>query len=248
LARLGRKRRDVIEYEDNSRSMLTPVVRRLGALAALKSEQAAQLTALCRRAESHAAGATLVKEGEPSVRPRFVTSGWACRQRILSDGRRQIFNLVLPGDTIGCGRLSRLSPPTASTVALTRVAVVDAAAATDAVEGLGEVFDLSETRDQTVLLNHIMRLGRQTAYERVAHLLLEIGERLSIAGAGEPNHFPMPVTQDTLADVLGLSVVHINRTLQQLRRERLIEFTGGAVTLLDPEFLASIADYSPLKS
>jgi CRP-like cAMP-binding protein len=70
--------------------------------------------------------------------------------------------------------------------------------------------------------DHIVRLGRLTAYERVAHLVLDIRDRLALVGLAAPDSFPPPLTQETLADVLGLSSVHVNRMLQQLRRDGLV--------------------------
>ena len=87
------------------------------------------------------------------------------------------------------------------------------------------------------------RLGRQTGYERTAHLLLELGDRLAAAGLGDGRRFPMPLTQESLADALGLSVVHVNRILQQLRRERLIELRSGEAVLIERDLLVGVADY-----
>jgi hypothetical protein len=88
-------------------------------------------------------------------------------------------------------------------------------------------------------------LGRQTAYERVAHFLLEVQRRLEIAGLGDGQRFPLPLTQEIMGDALGLSIVHVNRTLQQLRRERLIELRSGVTILLQRDLLASIANFQP---
>jgi CRP-like cAMP-binding protein len=111
--------------------------------------------------------------------------------------------------------------------------------------GLAKAVGLCESTEEARLLDHVVRLGRHTAYERVAHLLLELRERLAAAGLGDDRRFPLPVTQEVLADALGLSVVHINRILQQLRRERLIETRAGQAVLLDPELLVQVADYGP---
>jgi CRP-like cAMP-binding protein len=93
------------------------------------------------------------------------------------------------------------------------------------------------------LLDSLVRLGRQTAYERVAHLLLELHRRLSVVGLAYDQRFSMPLTQEVLSDALGLSVVHVNRILQQLRREHLIELRSGGAILRAPAQLAIIADF-----
>ncbi len=94
------------------------------------------------------------------------------------------------------------------------------------------------------LVNQVVRLGRQTAYERVAHFLLELRERLAAVDRVQENRFSFPITQEVLADALGLSVVHMNRTMQQLRRDGLVEQRATAITLRDVPALASIADYA----
>ena len=77
------------------------------------------------------------------------------------------------------------------------------------------------------------------------HLLLELHHRLRTVGLAEAGRFEMPLTQEVLADALGLSIVHVNRTLQQIRREGLVEIKGGGVALLEPKLMAAVADWQP---
>ncbi|MNR30865.1 Nitrogen fixation regulation protein FixK [compost metagenome] len=89
----------------------------------------------------------------------------------------------------------------------------------------------------------MVRLGRQSAHERTAHFLLEWRQRCRIAGLAEGERFPMPLTQEVLSDALGLSIVHLNRTLQHMKREGLIEVKRGWIALLDVARLKFICDY-----
>lgn len=226
---------------------LEPVVRRLRTLAPLSEDDQALVRSLSDRRQRHAAGEELVAEGEAVGRPRFVVSGWACRQRVMADGRRQIFSFLLPGDTLGFGD-NPPSPSLTSVVALTALETVDAepvaeAAASGRAPALAAALARARRQEWSMLLDHMVRLGRQTAYERVAHFLLELQHRMEIAGFGDAQRFPLPLTQEILADVLGLSIVHVNRTLQQLRREKLIELRSGVAILLQPDILASISDF-----
>ncbi|GJE43212.1 hypothetical protein AEGHOMDF_2391 [Methylobacterium soli] len=100
--------------------------------------------------------------------------------------------------------------------------------------------------EDALLAHQVTRLGRQTAYERMSHLLLELRERLSLAGIEPGDSFTLPIIQEMLADALGLSVVHTNRTLQQLRRDGLIRMSGMKVTLVDAAALAALSDYVPI--
>jgi CRP-like cAMP-binding protein len=226
---------------------LETVARRLRTLAPLTDAEMELLSSLSDRRERHAPGDELMSEGQTARRPRFLVTGWAASQRMLSDGRRQIFGIFLPGD--GIGICERPAPPALSAVAaLTALETVDAEPVLEAVQagrapGLGRALSISAVLDQMRMLDHIVRLGQQTAYERLAHFLLEMQRRMEAAGLGDAQRFPLPLTQEMLADALGLSIVHVNRTLQQLRRERLIELRSGVAILLQPDALASIADY-----
>jgi CRP-like cAMP-binding protein len=220
------------------------VVRRMRALSALSDAELELLRTLAERRERHAAGDELATEGGLTSRPRFIISGWGCRQRVLPDGRRQIFSFLLPGDAIGLSR--RFGPELSAVAAVTALETIDAEPVLDAVHsgrapGLARAIAGLEPFEQGLLLDHVVRLGRQTAYERVAHFLLELQRRLEIVGLGDNQRFPLPLTQEILADALGLSIVHVNRTLQQLRRERLIELRSGVAILLERETLADIA-------
>lgn len=224
------------------------VLRRLRGLAPLNEREAALLLSLGSR-QTNNPGAELFGEGQAIRRPKVLLSGWACRCRVLSDGRRQIFTFVLPGDAIG---LCRRDEPVAlsTTISLTKTLTADASPLAEAVyehgadyPGLAAAVSIAGTLDEASLLDHIVRLGRQTAYERMAHLLLELRWRLGAVGLGSDRKFPLPLTQEVLADALGLSIVHVNRTLQQLRREGLLEMRGGHVQLLKPDVLVATSDF-----
>jgi CRP-like cAMP-binding protein len=228
---------------------LEPVLRRLRLLAPLNDTEQELVRQLGERRERHAPGEELIAEGQVARRARFVVTGWACRQRVLPDGRRQIFGFALPGEAIGLAERPA-APALGSTVALTALETVDAEPVLEAAQsgrapGLARALQQGQFLDQALLLDHMVRLGRQTAYERVAHFLLELQNRLQVAGLGDQQRFPLPLTQEIMADVLGLSIVHVNRTLQQLRREKLIELRSGVAILLQRDLLVSISDYRP---
>lgn len=183
-----------------------------------------------------------------STPARYLVSGWAARIRWLADGRRQIVSFILPGDALGVSR--RPQPRSQCTVvALTPVQTVDGQAVLRALddpehhEALIAAVALAAALDEAWMIEQIVRLGRLTAYERLAHLLLELRARLMMTGLSSFSQMPFPLTQEALADASGLSIVHVNRTIQQLRRDNLIELRGGQVRFLDPQALADIADF-----
>lgn len=173
----------------------------------------------------------------------IIVSGWACEMRVLPDGRRQIFSILLPGDLV-CLR-ARDNLASVALVALTRLEVAETSNDTGPgrlapeTAGLVEALHLQCERQ----LDHIVRLGSLTAGDRVIHLLLELHARLDAIGLVKLDTFRIPLTQEVFASVLGTSVVHINRTLQRLRKQGLITLRSGSVTLHDIDRLASIACY-----
>lgn len=195
-------------------------------------------------------GTELITEGAPQACPFLLLDGWAMRQRVLSDGRRQIFAFVLPGDPYSlCARRDAVA--TTSLVALTPVTVAPMLPLAEAMHEaphspMGQLAWNRLGQEEEALCNQIVRLGRQSAYERMIGLLLELHGRLAQVHLTDEKSFALPLTQEILADALGLSVVHTNRTLQQLRREHLVQSRGNTIALGDLAALAEIADYKPI--
>lgn len=220
-------------------------VARLGSLAPLTGQeiQALQLAELGSQRVSPSR--EIVVEGAPVRDVSIILSGWACRVRHFMDGRRQILGFLLPGDLIGVCRQNE--PVAVTTVfALTEVVTCPAPPVVPGENGLAEAYAMSAALEEAYLFRQIARLGRLNAYERIVDWLLETRDRLRLAGLEYDGSFPMPLTQEVLADTLGLTSVHVNRTLQTLRRDRRIEWRGGMVRLVDPEGLAALIDYRPV--
>jgi CRP-like cAMP-binding protein len=241
-AKLGKTRRDEIFA-----SRMGPVCRHLSSLLPLSLDEIHLLCSLNARQKERGPGATFNVDEKSATGTSFVLSGWACHQRLMCDGRRQILRVVLAGDAIG-GHAETHAAAMDNIVALTPLTIIEVpdfalmAAPPRFHTNIGKAVALAVSRRELVLLDQILRLGCLTAFERMADLLLDLWRRLTVIGLADGRGFPLPLTQEVLADVLGLSIVHVNRTLQQLRRERLIDFCGGKVSLLNPGLLASIAD------
>jgi CRP-like cAMP-binding protein len=200
----------------------------------------------CGPPETYRLADYVERRGAPS-RALLVLSGWISEERTLSDGRRQILRLVLPGEIAGFRehQLEAVSDLTA----LTDAVVADVTPLRTAVSedlagpGLAEAWRrMVEAREEQAL-RHLMRLGRLSAMERTAQLILELYERLSDAGAVSGPVMPMPLTQEQLSDHLGLSVVHLNRILQQLRRDGFIESRHRQLVLRNVSGLASLSHH-----
>ena len=225
-------------------------VGRLSRLAPLGSQERQLMLSLIGPIEVLSTGRELVREAGVGGRAGLIVSGWACRQRMLPDGRRQIFDLLLPGDFVGLAPSGPLGE--AWTQCLTRLELADGEALRrrladpeDPYRAISAAFQALARVENLRVLDHVVRLGRQTAFERVAHLFMELYDRARFAGLADGSRFPLPLTQEVLADTLGLSVVHVNRVLQQLKREGLIELHGGRAKIVDPSVLTQICDFSP---
>lgn len=176
---------------------------------------------------------------------QVIVDGWAARRRTLPDGRRQIFNLLLPGDVVVPRRgLGCSDGPTALTLVETvdfgalRIAARNDA---DLLAGLSRAQDSAAAHEDVLVYDQIVRLGQQNAVERCAHLFLELYRRLVDVGLARGGSYALPLKQEHLGDVLGMTHVHLNRTLQRMRSEGLIELGNGRLSLLSIPKLASLA-------
>ncbi len=178
-----------------------------------------------------------------------LEDGFACRYRDLPDGRRQILSLLIPGDIIDLRQfvlggaqpqLAALSPLSMSAIPNTNLLKLleTSPRATRALWSTTLV-------EESICREWLVSIGKRSALERVAHLLCEIYLRLAAVGRIEGPRFSLPLTQSELADVLGLSTVHVNRTLQELRKSELIAFQSGIVEMFDFDTLARLGLFSP---
>lgn len=234
------------EYVQN---LTAPFLCRLRSLVPLTPYEERFIETLHLPMHGFDAGAHIYTEGDSPPAPWIVGVGWACRLRVLPDGRRQIFSFLLPGDTIGVHEMAH--PAIQPTIlAITNVKLLNATKLAEAIgradESIANIVQACRKQliwSQAQLLDQIQRLGRLTALERMAHLLLELHYRMQDAGLAEEGRFPLPLTQSQFGEALGLSLVHVNRTLQQLRHERLIELKPGRVAILDRERLELLCDF-----
>lgn len=218
----------------------------LSRLGPLSDDDTKALLAALNDIETWPPGQEVTAEGATPEQPRLLLEGWVLRQRNLADGRRQIFGFILPGDLFGLsarpGNVSMWSTVTATYCVSVPLPFLKDAMHRDGGALRNFAWHML-VREEARLLDQVTRLGRQPALERMVHLLLEFHARLAEVGKTDGTSFHLPLSQEVLSDALGLSVVHTNRTLQQLRREHLIESRGGYLILCDPERMAAIAGY-----
>jgi CRP-like cAMP-binding protein len=179
----------------------------------------------------------LIQHGTPPDGIAILLDGMACRYKLLADGRRQFLHYMVPGDLAGTdlGGLKEMGN-FLTTFAPSRVAVAaqaDIAALVGKFPRLGQALLWCARVNEAISQEWIVNLGQRTALERAAHLICELYYRLLTVGLVEDGGFSMPVTQVELGDTLGLSTVHVNRTLQELRRRQLIDLRGKYIRVLD---------------
>lgn len=225
-------------------------VRRLRIGAGLgKGDAEALETLIGRRVRSVPARGDIAPEGSATDRVHFVLRGWACRYVMLEDGRRQIVSVLLPGDACCLdqylpARLDHCIAPL-SRLDVSEVPRSELLSAARERPGLAAAFGWAEAVARGVQRQWAVNLGRRTARERVAHLLCEIHHRLRGAGLAGPDSFQTRLTQVDMADALGLSSVHVNRTVGELRKEGIIRLDTRRVEILDHGRLARAAQFDP---
>jgi CRP-like cAMP-binding protein len=176
-----------------------------------------------------------------------VHDGWLFRYKILLNGSRQIVDFILPGQFFGLQAcLFKRSLYSVATVTEASLSTVPLGVIDKVFEQnleLSKVLFWSAVCESAILGEHLIDAGRRSAYERVSHLLLELFVRLTRVGMTEGMTFYMPLTQELIGDALGLTTVHVNRTLRSLRADKLIEIDGKSITILDFEALSLLSDF-----
>jgi CRP-like cAMP-binding protein len=207
----------------------------------------AALQALKRGEVTVPAGGAILSEGETSCRLYTLLSGWAFRHKSLPDGRRQIMNILLPGDLIGLqGEL--MAAPAHSIEAVTEVRLCAFARSSlwDIFRGHPQLgYDLTwlAAHEERLLDEALLSVGRRNAIERIAMVLVHLYRRAAAVGLERDGTVPFPLTQTHLADLMGLSPVHVNRTLQVLRKRQLIRLHDRRLAIGDLAALRRVAEY-----
>ncbi|WP_230531763.1 Crp/Fnr family transcriptional regulator [Microvirga roseola] len=228
--------------------MLTPLILRLEQRDRLSDEEKRVLENAVSRVRVVAADEDVVREGDRPAESCLLLEGFAARYKILSNGRRQITAIHVSGDFVDLHSFL-LKTMDHGVVALTpcRIAVVSHAALekiTDEHPHLTRLLWLMTLIDGAIHREWLTAMGRLSATAHMAHLICELFLRLSVVGRSEEDTIRLPLTQAELGDTLGLSTVHVNRVLQELRKDGLIRWQGDALTILDWERLKQVGNFT----
>lgn len=222
-----------------------PLIRRLGTIAVLSDAERAAIRALPLTVRDYPAGADIIRERDRPAQCCLLLDGFLCRYRIVAGGRRQIFSFHLPGDMPDLQSLHlevmdhALAPIVPSTVAF--IAHADIRALYRALPRIGEIFWRATLIDAAMFREWMTGLGSRDAYQRTAHLLCELYVRLESIGLARDFAYDIPMTQQELGDALGITTVHVNRTLRQLREAGVVSIRRARVQIHSWANLAAIA-------
>lgn len=225
------------------------LILKLETLAVLSAQGRAALAALPLRLKSFDENTDLMHEGDRPSECCLIVDGMACRYKLMGAGKRQIVSFHLPGEIPNlCGLhlavmdhgLGAFTPGRAAYVAHTalRQAIADH-------PDIAAAFWRDSLVDAAISREWLAGVGRRTARARIAHLICELCMRLRALGLIQDHIFELPVTQAELGDALGLTPVHVNRVLQQLRRDGLIVSHGKTLVISDWNHLRQAADFDP---
>ena len=177
----------------------------------------------------------------------FIKEGCAIRYRLLRNGKRQIVNLLLPGDVVGLlGSFFERASFSVTATSDLRVNICSLQSYTQLCYSRPQfALALSWIAIHEAAMNaeHIVNLGRRTPIERLSHFLLDVLDRLRVVNRAEADSFTLPVSQQIMADLLGLSVPHLNKMMQELRSLKLITEESRLVNVIDMEALKTLAHY-----
>lgn len=223
------------------------LARKLNAFLPLSLEEAKCLDELQSAPSQVKRGKQLVQEGEAAQGVFVLQSGWACSYKDLSSGGRQIISFPIAGDCVGL-RSVLLRTADHSFEALTDsvVSTVDGTRMLQAFSEfprLGAAILWAASRDEAMVVEHLVSVGRRSAIERTGHFFMELAERLHLIGLAKEAEFACPLSQYVLADALGLSAIHVNRVLRQLRERGLLTVQKGRVRIHDLSGLRKISGF-----
>lgn len=229
--------------------MITKHLMKLRLRDEISAEEEAAIRSCISEVVEYPADQTIVRRGVELTFSTLVLDGFICRYKDLSDGQRQITHIHVPGDFADLHGFT-LKHLDHSVMTLTPCRIAKAPhdrllKITESHPHLTRVFWFSTNLDAAIHREWEVSLGRRRALERTAHLFCELQVRLQIVGLADETGYAFPLTQVELAECLGLTSVHVNRVLRELRERGMIDFRGGQVAILDFQALKTLAEFDP---
>ncbi|MEG3148391.1 Crp/Fnr family transcriptional regulator [Sphingomonas sp. ZT3P38] len=229
--------------------MIDKHLRKLRARDEVSAEEERVIREAAGSAHEVAARKTIIRAGDLLSNSTMLLDGLMCRYKDLRNGERQITELHVAGDFVDLHSftLKRLDH---NIMALSpcRIALVPHERLTRITEEhphLARIYWFTTNLDAAIHREWELSLGRRTALSKTAHLLCELQVRLGLVGLADDSGYDLRLTQVDLAECLGLTAVHVNRTLRQLREQGLVSISKGRVEILDRDGLRKVAEFDP---
>jgi CRP-like cAMP-binding protein len=223
------------------------LVRRLRTSAGITDDDIETIRALPISVRDYPAERPVVRDGERATECCLIVEGFCVRSKTLSEGKRQILSIHIPGEipdlmslflhvmdhdlsTLTASRLGFISHETLRQLHRRRPAVA-------------EMFWRDTLIDAAMFREWIVNVGQRAAPARLAHVMMELRERLRVIGRVEGNSFEMPLTQEEIGEALGITGVHANRVIRQLREDGIVDLHRGRVMVIDEGKFSELADF-----
>jgi CRP-like cAMP-binding protein len=222
-------------------------IDKLRGFATLNEEDVASLAAATSRTRQVPARQDLIREGDRPGPVIVILEGWACRYKVLPSGTRQVLAFLMPGDAcdLHIGLLAEMdhSIQTITPARVTTIERIDMDLLMEKRRSIAQAMYVSQLVDEGTMRAWITSMGRRTSAERVAHLMCELYLRARSVGLAGETTISLPLSQALLADSLGMTSVHINRVLKELRLAGAMALKRGSLEILDPAKLVRIAGF-----
>ena len=223
------------------------LVRKLELFGALPDDDRRLLDDMIRHPTQVRDHQDIVKEGDAPDEVHLVLAGLACRYKLLPDGRRSIFAYLVPGDCcdLNIFILKQMDHSIATLSACTIVSIPQRRVLELCERpAIVRAFWWSTLIDEATLREWLVNIGHRSAESRIGHLFCELHLRLKAVGLAEEGAFTLPLTQTEIGDSMGVSTVHVNRSLQSLRTRGLIVYQSGRLVIPDVDRLASACEFN----
>jgi cAMP-binding proteins - catabolite gene activator and regulatory subunit of cAMP-dependent protein kinases len=224
-------------------------IRKLESIATLSDDEKQALCDLPMRLKAIDADQDIVREGDRPNECCLILEGFVCRYMMLDDGRRQILSFHTPGDIPDLQSLHlKVMDHSIGTLAPSSVAFIPHKSLhelNDRYPRIAGTLWRDTLIDAAIFRLWMVGLGRKSAYERISHLLCELQMRLRAVGLTNDHSYQLPLTQSELADATGISTVHVNRVLQDLKKDGLVTFQNGSLVIEDWEGLKKAGEFDP---
>lgn len=228
---------------------LHPLIRKLETIIELTAEEKTAIGDLPFALRTYPADSDIVREHDRPTHCVVMLEGMACRYKLLPGGKRQIFSFHIPGDMPDAQSLHLdVMDHSLATLVPTQVATIHHDVIRHLLRTNPRIADAiwRETLiDAAIFREWMANVGRREAHARIAHLLCELYTKMRAVGLARDSRLELPITQEELADATGLSTVHVNRTLQQLRAEKLIGQAARKVIIQDWQGLQRAGQFDP---